>query len=104
MKRAHAEQQHTVIILIDCVNQTVDYVNHLVDTIFIVNATEVTNMLLTEWNWDDALAVRYEEGIEKGHEVIARNAIAKGVPLELINDISGIDINTLQTIQTQQAQ
>jgi len=26
-------------------------------------------MLMTEWNWDDALAVRYEEGREEGLEV-----------------------------------
>ena len=32
------------------------------------NATEVINMLMTEWNWDDALAVRYEEGLEDGLE------------------------------------
>jgi hypothetical protein len=25
-------------------------------------------MLMTEWNWDDALAVRYEEGLEQGWE------------------------------------
>ena len=25
-------------------------------------------MLLTEWNWDDALQVRWEEGWEKGRE------------------------------------
>jgi len=25
-------------------------------------------MLMTEWNWDDALAVRYEEGYEAGYE------------------------------------
>jgi flagellar biosynthesis/type III secretory pathway protein FliH len=25
-------------------------------------------MLLTEWNWDDALAVRWEEGREEGLE------------------------------------
>ena len=25
-------------------------------------------MLMTEWNWDDALAVRFEEGWEKGQE------------------------------------
>ncbi len=25
-------------------------------------------MLFTEWNWDDALAVRYEEGREEGYE------------------------------------
>ena len=38
----------------------------------------VCNMLMTEWNWDDALAVRYEEGreqgieqgMEKGHEKV----------------------------------
>ncbi|MDR1903998.1 MAG: Rpn family recombination-promoting nuclease/putative transposase, partial [Treponema sp.] len=26
------------------------------------HGSEVVNMLFTEWNWDDALAVRYEEG------------------------------------------
>jgi predicted transposase YdaD len=30
------------------------------------NGSEVENMLLTEWNQDDALAVRYEEGREEG--------------------------------------
>jgi flagellar biosynthesis/type III secretory pathway protein FliH len=25
-------------------------------------------MLFTEWNWDDALAVRFEEGMEEGLE------------------------------------
>jgi flagellar biosynthesis/type III secretory pathway protein FliH len=32
------------------------------------HASEVLNMLFTEWNMDDALAVRYEEGIEDGME------------------------------------
>jgi hypothetical protein len=31
-----------------------------------VHGTEVINMLLTEWNWDDALAVREEEGRMEG--------------------------------------
>jgi hypothetical protein len=35
------------------------------------NASEVINMLLTEWNWDDALEVRRQEGVEEG--------IAKGI-------------------------
>ena len=30
------------------------------------HSTEVQNMLITEWNMDDALAVRYEEGMEEG--------------------------------------
>jgi len=32
------------------------------------HASEVLNMLFTEWNMDDALAVRYEEGHEDGRE------------------------------------
>lgn len=32
------------------------------------HGSEVKNMLLTEWNWDDALQVRWQEGIEKGRE------------------------------------
>jgi len=32
------------------------------------HSTEVFNMLMTEWNLDDALAVRYEEGLEIGLE------------------------------------
>jgi hypothetical protein len=33
-----------------------------------LHSSEVTNMLFTEWNWDDALAVRFEEGREEGRE------------------------------------
>jgi predicted transposase YdaD len=32
------------------------------------NGSEVINMLLTEWNMKDALAVRWEEGLEEGRE------------------------------------
>jgi hypothetical protein len=51
-------------------------------------------MLFTEWNWDDALAVRFEEGREE----IARNALAKGLPLDIIGEITGLDIETIRNI------
>jgi len=59
------------------------------------HSTEVQNMLFTEWNWDDALAVRYEEGkeegwekgkeegLEKGHEEVL-DLVAKGYTVEEI--------------------
>jgi hypothetical protein len=56
------------------------------------NASEVMNMLITEWNWDDAKKVWYEEGREE----IARNALDKGIPVELIHDITGLDIETIK--------
>jgi hypothetical protein len=44
------------------------------------------------WNWD---GVRYEEGLE----TTARNAFAKSIPLELIHEITGLDIDTLLKIK-----
>ena len=56
-------------------------------------------MLLNEWNWDDALAVSREEGWGERDIVIARNALAEGLPLELIHDITGLDIETITRLQ-----
>jgi hypothetical protein len=99
-----------------------------------LHSSEVVNMLFTEWNWDDALAVRFEEGREEGweqgreegweqgreegweqgreegweqgreegweqgREKIARNALAKGLPLDIIKEITGLDIETIRNI------
>ncbi|MDR2701752.1 MAG: hypothetical protein LBB72_04910, partial [Spirochaetaceae bacterium] len=63
------------------------------------NASEVVNMLMTEWNWDDALAVRYEEGMEKGMEKgraeeafgIAQNMVNLGLPIETVVSATRLD-------------
>ena len=62
-------------------------------------ATEVIGMLTTEWNLEDALAVRFEEGIEQGMEDVARNALAKGYSPEQICDITGLDLQTIEKIR-----
>jgi predicted transposase/invertase (TIGR01784 family) len=60
-------------------------------------------MLMTEWNWDDALAVRFEEGYEEGREdkqeEIARKALAKGLSIEIIHDITGLDDEAIRKLQ-----
>jgi predicted transposase YdaD len=53
-------------------------------------------MLMTEWNLDDALAVRFEEGKEE----VAMKALAKGLSIEVIHDITGLDMETIRSIQT----
>jgi len=67
------------------------------------NAAEVLSMLYTEFNLDDALAVRYEEGWEGGEEnkavEIAKNALAKGLTIEFVNEITGLDIDTIRDLQ-----
>ncbi|MDR2972733.1 MAG: Rpn family recombination-promoting nuclease/putative transposase [Bacteroidales bacterium] len=61
------------------------------------HSSEVQNMLMTEWNWDDALAVRYEEGIEKGIEKGEKKGEQKIInllrsgksPEEIVKDYDG---------------
>ena len=92
-------------------------------------------MLMTEWNLDDALAVRYEEGwlggkeegleigleqgseqgreegwlggkeegLEEGLEIglgtTARNALAEGLSIEVVQKITGLDRETLAELK-----
>jgi hypothetical protein len=59
------------------------------------NATEVLNMLMTEWNFDDALACRYEEGREEGRFEnsynIAQNMVRLGLPVETVISATQLD-------------
>ena len=63
----------------------------------------VISMLMTEWNMDDALAVRYEEGHEDGEEnkalEIAMNALAKGSTPEFVSEITGLDMDTIEGLR-----
>jgi len=68
-----------------------------------LHAGEVLSMLMTEWNWDDALAVRYEEGHEEGWEAakinIARNLLAEGSTPEFVHKITGLDMDTIEGLR-----
>lgn len=48
------------------------------------HGSEVLNMLFTEFNMDDALKVRYEEGFEEGEEKGIEKGLQKGESLRLI--------------------
>ena len=71
------------------------------------NSSEVINMLLTDWNMDDALRVREEEGILIGmqqgmreeRKEIARNMLAKGMDVETIASITGLFIDDVLRLQ-----
>ena len=67
-------------------------------------------MLMTEWKMEDALEVRYEEGmekgleeglekgLEKGKEEIARNALSEGFSMEIVQKITGLDMETIKSL------
>jgi hypothetical protein len=61
-------------------NEVINYSikNGIMKNFLQTHASEVINMLLTEWNMDDALDVRYEEGIETGKEIGIETGIEIG--------------------------
>jgi len=65
------------------------------------NATEVLNMLMTEWNWDDALAYRYEEGREEGLEEVAQNLVKLGLPIETVITATQLDPEKVKALYQQ---
>jgi hypothetical protein len=86
------------------------------------HGSEVVNMLMTEWNLEDALAVGREEareealeegrqegrqegkqegkqeGREEGRFEVAKTALAEGLPSEVVQKITGLDIETIKNI------
>jgi hypothetical protein len=75
------------------------------------NASEVLNMLMTEWNWDDAKEVWQEEakaegiligrleGRLEGKAETVCNALAEGLSFEMIQKITGLDMDTIKNLQ-----
>jgi hypothetical protein len=66
------------------------------------HGSEVTNLLFTEFNMDDAIKVWKEEGIEEGIEKgkleDARNLIKEGIPLEVIARATGLSFDKLRSL------
>jgi predicted transposase YdaD len=77
-------------------------------------------MLFGEWKLEDALVVEreegreeglergrveglergLEEGLERGRTEIARNALGEGVPMEIIQKITGLSTEAIQSLAT----
>jgi predicted transposase/invertase (TIGR01784 family) len=67
------------------------------------HGSEVVNMLMTEWKLEDALKVEREEGLEEGLEKgrfeAAKNALTEGLPIEIIQKITGLAPETIRSLQ-----
>lgn len=67
--------------------------NYLVE-----HSEEVFNMLSLEWNMDDALQARFDEGRTEGTESVAIKLIRRGRPLEEIHEDTGVSVQRLEEL------
>jgi predicted transposase/invertase (TIGR01784 family) len=93
--------------------ETVKYCikNDIMKEFLVAHGSEVVNMLLTEFNMDDAKKVWQEEakedgieegiekGIKKGIEKTAKVALAKGFSVDDVSEITGLDLNTIEKLK-----
>jgi hypothetical protein len=61
-------------------------------------ASEVENMLFTEFNMDDALRVRFEEGQETAAETIAANLLRNGAVPDFVSKNTGLSIDKILSL------
>jgi len=73
----------------DCIDQNV------LKTFLEKHKQEIETMLLTDWDWDTALEVRKEEGMEKGLEKAARAMKEKGADIGFIVEVTGLSVDTI---------
>ena len=89
----------------EAVKKAIEYcINHDILKEFLeTHSSEVFNMLLTEWCTEEAIAVRSEEAWEEGREEskieIAQNALAKGLSIEFVHEITGLSIEAIENIR-----
>ncbi|MDR2964644.1 MAG: Rpn family recombination-promoting nuclease/putative transposase [Treponema sp.] len=63
---------------------------------------EVVDMILEDLTMDEWMDLRYEEGLEQGMQEnskqVARNSLEAGLPIEVIQKITGLSTETIQSL------
>lgn len=72
--------------------------NGIMGNYLVEHSEEVFNMLALEWNMDDALAARFEEGREEERESVAIKLIRRGRPLKEIHEDTGLSLHRLEQL------
>jgi len=80
------EYQNSGLESTESLQKSVEYCikNGILDEFLKKNGGEIVNLLNFEWNMDDALRVRGEEGAETRAEKIAKKMLKRGTSIEII--------------------
>ena len=73
--------------------------NGIMGDYLIEHSEEVFNMLALEWNLDDALQARFDEGRDEGIEEVAVNMIQDGEPLDKILKFTKLSLERIKELE-----
>ena len=103
------EYQRLTGIIEEGINLAIKYCLEygILKEIFEEKAMEVKRLMITEWNLEEVLTIRFEDGIEIGREEgreenrkeVARKALENGATIEFIHNITGLDIEAIMSLQ-----
>ena len=63
------------------------------------HAEEVFNMLALEWNMNDALQARFDEGRDEGIEAVALNTIRMGMTVDKIQEAAMLSLKRIKELE-----
>ena len=72
--------------------------NGIMGNYLIEHAEEVFNMLALEWNMDDALQARFEEGRDEERESIAIKMLRKGKSIEEVQEFTDLPTQRIEQL------
>jgi len=73
--------------------------NNILRDFLKAHGSEVLNMLYAEYDPEVEMRVVREEALEEAREEFARNALAKGIPVETIQEITRLSFETIEGLQ-----
>ena len=88
----------------DAINRAVKFClnNNIMGEYLVKHAEEVFNMLALEWNMDDALQARFDEGrdegINAGIESVALNMLRSGMTIDKIQELTQLSFERIQEL------
>lgn len=72
--------------------------NGIMGNYLVEHSEEVFNMLALEWNMDDALQARFEEGRDEGIESVALNMLRRGKSLDDIHADTNLSLERIKEL------
>ena len=72
--------------------------NGIMGNYLVEHSEEVFNMLTLEWNMDDALQARFEDGISRGVESVALNMIGMGISFDKIQEATKLSMERIKEL------